>query len=148
MSMIPKKDLLARMIEKAKGTKWYMAGTESTGRYVVLASSKVGRVGFRVVGNYIRVRIEPNDSLSEQQLAEKYTPEAGWKQPSHFGQYRFSRVFNDPDEAIAAIELAVKEIGRDSKVERQPGTRRWRLALRRAHKKFTQAPVSGAIPAT
>lgn len=145
---IKRGNLLARMIEKAKGTKWFMAGTENTGQYVVVARSKLGRVGFRVTGSYVRVRIEPTEQNAPGPLATEFNALNGWKLPRIGGQWRFSKVFNDPEEAIAAIELAIKALERGGKVERQPGTRSWRLALRRARLQFTQPPAPDPIPAT
>lgn len=143
-----RKNLLARMIENAKGTQWWMGGTEGSGKYVVVASSNIGRVGFRVVGDFVRVRIEPFDNSGEEIIGKRFSAESGWKQPSPIGQYRFSKVFTDPEEAIAAIELAVKEIGRNNKLQRQPGTRSWRLAMRRAVKSSQDSVSAEAIPAT
>ena len=146
--MVKLKSLLARMIEQAKGTQWSMAGTERTGEYVVIAMSNIGRVGFRVVGNYVRVRIEPYSVSGEERLGKMFTEASGWKQPDSHWQYRFSNVFTDPEEAIAAIEIAIKEIGRTDKLQRQPGTRRWRLALRQAVKSNQASMPASAIPAT
>jgi hypothetical protein len=40
--------------------KWYMTGTEETGEYVVILSTRLSRVGYRDLQNgYYRIRVEP-----------------------------------------------------------------------------------------
>jgi hypothetical protein len=68
-------------------TKWYMAGTESTGEYIVIGENALGRIGFRVFSDRVRIRIEaPGGVEGEDQqeclsrLAELF--DERWKQPS------------------------------------------------------------------
>jgi hypothetical protein len=106
---------------------WHMAGTEGTGKYTVVAQSALGRIGFRTLGNDVRVRVEPVSSEASKALAEQF-PTSSWKQPEPFGQKRFSIVVA-ADQAIAVVERAIKALGRDS-LERNAKARYWRKLVR------------------
>ncbi len=76
-----------------KNNKFYMAGTEGTGTYrVPLVAPWVGRVGFRRLGDYTRIRVEPYNKWGRMVLARFLTRETGWKQPGDGRQDRFSIV--------------------------------------------------------
>lgn len=80
---------------------FYMAGTEGTGEYLVLASTARGRIGVRVLdGNtkamasakLARVRVEPakvKNGAAEEMA--KCLPSSSWKHPANF-QQRYSTV--------------------------------------------------------
>jgi hypothetical protein len=128
------KFLTQRMIEQDPESKWYMPGTERTGEYITVGISDLGRVGFRLTGNYVRVRVEPrpvNESVVPvEELAPSFTRDDGWKQPQVLGEYRFSKMFYNADEAIAAIEGAIKALGKAGLERRGGYTRFWRKAIR------------------
>lgn len=87
---------------------FFMAGTEGTGEYVVVAASQRGRVGYRLLGDgSVRVRVEPAAECVDE-MAEVFE---GWKQPSE-EQCRFSMVAYGPIEAVEAVMLGVKEVSR------------------------------------
>lgn len=109
--------------------QWYMAGTEGTGEYLVVADSAVAKVGFRcLVDGAFRVRVEPKTGAASDVLAKLLTEDKGWKQPDGW-HLRFSQVYTDPAAAIAAIEKVVAALKRRGDVQRQPGKRLWRAQL-------------------
>lgn len=66
----------------------YMAGTESTGEYEVLARTGRGKVGVRRLGNnWFRIRLEPFGARFVSKMA---TGLVDWKQPGNACQNRFS----------------------------------------------------------
>ncbi len=77
------------METQKKEGKWYMAGTEGTGEYLVLAETEYGRVGIRPLsGGWYRIRVEPSEKgLSSIKCLSR---ESGWKQPGQDGQIRYS----------------------------------------------------------
>lgn len=88
-------------------TPWFMAGTEGTGQYAVLAQSSFGTIGVRPLGGGVRIRIEPSDPAHAERLAEHLTRQAGWKQPGDDRQNRFSIVAQEnSDQAREALQLA------------------------------------------
>ncbi len=91
---------------------WYMAGTEGTGKYNVVAESSFGRFGVRDLGDSVRIRLEPSDEAHAAKLAEVLTREADWKQPGDASQDRFSIVVRKDDEGRAAFERAFSLIKR------------------------------------
>lgn len=126
------------MPQKQKNTesKWYMAGTEGTGEYVVIASSPNGRVGYRLLKNSgsVRIRIEPDGAFarvweSNPGSLAVLSKDAGWKQPSEWNN-RFSLVTYDTVKAIEAIELALRLL-ESPDCKRQFKARLWRRELRR-----------------
>lgn len=80
----------------SKQGMFYMAGTDNSGEYVVVAASPLGRVGYRDLGNEVRVRLEPASQPAAEAIAPLLT---GWKQPDE--QFRFSVV--TPKGAAAEI---------------------------------------------
>lgn len=70
--------------------QWDMAGTDGTHEYFVLAYSDRGRVGVRVLGKNVRVRVEPSPDTpkSDAQFVGTF-PSHIWKRPN--GQRRYSR---------------------------------------------------------
>ena len=96
---------------------WFMAGTEGTGAYRVLAESSFGRVGYRIVPvflglTYVRIRLEPSDEAHAATIAETLTRDAGWKQPGDNDQNRFSTVIPTGEDAVRALEVAYAIIKR------------------------------------
>ncbi len=96
---------------------FYMAGTEKTGEYVVLAVTKRGRLGIRNLGDHgFRIRVEPNGRgnlarLRRRLTAEKLVRDDGWKQPGDNSQSRFSRVVFYADRASKFVAEALEAIG-------------------------------------
>lgn len=89
--------------------KFYMAGTEGTGLYVVVAATALGRVGFRPLDNgQTRVRVEPSDDGSAEAMAEQFGH--GWKQPDDH-QLRFSLVTEGETATAQALSVGLKAIG-------------------------------------
>jgi hypothetical protein len=119
---------ISKMIETDQSSEWYMAGTEGTGQYAVILKTDLGRVGFRLTGGYARVRVEPSNEEAAAKLAEKFP--IGWKQPSMIGEFRFSKVFYTSDEAVKAIERAIKALGTEGKERRRGTVRYWRWPVR------------------
>ena len=106
-----------------------MAGTERTGKYLVIARNSLARIGFRVLGwGEVRVRIEPVDEASAAALAKVFTRQKGWKQPGEGGQNRFSKVCGRM-EALLVLGRALRALRHRGKLEFQPGKRHWRKEL-------------------
>lgn len=73
--------------------KWFMAGTEGTGQYIVFLATALGRLGVRMLsGGKARVRVEPTSAEAAQKIASHLTRNSGWKQPGDDSQARFSTV--------------------------------------------------------
>ena len=86
-----------------------MAGTEGTGKYVVLAGSELGRLGVRTLPDgQIRVRVEPVEGESLNGLCG--CAGCQWKQPGSDGQWRYSNVTDDEQVASAYVEVALKAL--------------------------------------
>jgi hypothetical protein len=88
---------------------WYMAGTEKTGKYVVVLRTRLGRVGYRELdrGSSYRVRVEP-ETLTRDQLAKQLTwPQ--WKQPGDQGQNRFSAEVREAEFA-GVLAFAIRAL--------------------------------------
>jgi len=106
--------------------KWYMAGTEGTGEYHVIAKNNVARLGIRPVGSSVRIRIEPAGDKEITALADSFTVEAGWKQPD-MSQQRFSRFLPKNAEATQVVVDALKVLeAAGDKLERNSAARLWR----------------------
>ena len=87
---------------------WYMAGTESTGKYLVLCKSDRGRIGVRDLGNNrFRVRVEPAPGMSLP-----LSRNDGWKQPGNGGQQRYSTMAAK-ETLTAAVNAAIGALGGD-----------------------------------
>ena len=72
-------------ISRSDLKSFFMAGTEGTGEYVVIANSDFGRVGVRHLSNdRVRVRVEPKTEVGASELAAVCGD--GWKQPGDGGQ--------------------------------------------------------------
>jgi len=72
-------------------SKFYMAGTDKTGEYVVVAVNSAGKLGYRDLGCDFRTRFEPSEA-TQSAVAEVLTKHTGWKQPDDDGGLRFSRL--------------------------------------------------------
>lgn len=97
--------------------QFYMAGTEGTGEYKVVAVSDLGRVGYRELpGSRVRVRVELNPD-TQLSLFQEAFPENEWKHPD-FWQHRFSTVIDsaEADEVIAyargVLENVCEQVGK------------------------------------
>lgn len=86
--------------------RFYMAGTQGTGQYIVVALSARGRVGYRPLSNSARVRVEPASQEAAELLAQSLS---NWKQPD--GQFRFSTVTGSEAALHAALEKALIALG-------------------------------------
>ncbi|MCX6778626.1 MAG: hypothetical protein NTU97_00125 [Candidatus Magasanikbacteria bacterium] len=114
-----------------EGTKvdcgFSMAGTERTFKYVVVALTPKGRVGYRDLGNELfRVRVEPQNG-STAELGTNFLRENGWKQPGDNNQNRFSRVLNlnGPDNVIEVVRLSLLALGEEDGVVFNPNAPAW-----------------------
>lgn len=102
------------------GNMFYMAGTEGTGQYLVLASTARGRVGVRVLTGNVkhmshiheaRVRVEPaNANGAAREVGKLLIPRLSWKQPND-KQLRFSTVTPGERKLKRRLTLALKAIG-------------------------------------
>jgi hypothetical protein len=101
-----------------------MDGTEGTGEYVVLATSSFGRVGYRDLGDVVRVRVEPSTAHTAT-IAQSLTSEAGWKQPGDDGQDRFSLLVPKGEAAKAAVSGAFALIKRGRPLAYHPQAPDW-----------------------
>jgi hypothetical protein len=131
-----------KMIVKDPQSEWYEPGTEGTAEFVTPFKSDLGHVSFRCTGGLVRVRIVPSNGAASAKLAAVFQRNAGWKQPDPFSKrtFRYSKTFINADEAIAAVESAIKALGKVGK-KRQPGyTRYWRMVIRQ----YLPAPVASA----
>ena len=86
----------------------YMAGTERTGEYEVIGRTGRGKVGIRdLKDGTFRIRVEPFGARFVPGMAEFMSPADGWKQPGNRGENRFSKVVDEPKEAVATALAAV-----------------------------------------
>lgn len=92
-----------------KRGKFYMAGTEQTGQYVVLAVGPMGRVGFRDLGGNYRVRVEPSTRKVVSFMKKHFG--ADWRQPGDGGQFRYSKVVFGEAGCKAALTTALTALG-------------------------------------
>ncbi len=100
--------------------KFFMAGTENTGRYNVLVVTALGRVGVRFLeGERFRLRIEPADTAAAEKLASSF-PRDTYKQPGDGGQDRFSMVGYGSAELSKQVTKAVAALVAGGSVEANP----------------------------
>lgn len=99
---------------------WTMAGTEGTGEYQVLAESSFGRVGYRLLGNHVRIRVEPASDAHAAKMAQVLTRASGWKQPGDGGQNRFSIVLPKDEAAVETLKQAFALIKRGRPLQYNP----------------------------
>jgi hypothetical protein len=100
-------DLIARL-RTPKNAWTYMAGTEGTGEYQVIARGPLGRIGYRVLSDRLRIRVEPADSSAADTLAPHFL---GWKQPGDGGQFRFSCEVRKLNTDTSIVEDAIAALG-------------------------------------
>jgi protein-tyrosine phosphatase len=108
--------------------EWYMAGTEGTGKYLVIARNKAGKIGIRPFDRTVRIRIEPTDQDSADALAAFFPRSEKWKQPGDNGQNRFSLDLLKGMKTIMTVASALKALKKTGgKLKRQPSLRfgRW-----------------------
>lgn len=91
--------------------RWYMAGTEKTGEYAVLAVGSVGRLGVRNLNGCFRVRFEPviNLDILTIQVMLGLSP-YNWKSPNN-EQIRFSTVVRK-DDLAGALAWILRDMNR------------------------------------
>ncbi len=114
---------------------FYMAGTEGTGEYVVLAKTARGRIGIRVLEGsgtllkdveFARIRVEPTTVSAANKIGQLLTPEKGWKQPGEDDQNRFSTVVKGSDKFRTRVVNALKALGaEDLVVTANPDAPKW-----------------------
>lgn len=125
---------------------FFMAGTEGTGKYVVIANSDFGRVGVRYLSNdLVRVRVEPKNEVGASELAAVCG--SGWKQPGEGGQPRFSRVVKQGDLAATVqpvldrlaeaklLQTNVLDSATQAKLVANPAAADWSFAIEMARHK-------------
>jgi hypothetical protein len=125
-----------------KKNPFYMAGTEGTGKYVVIAKTGRGRVGVRpldgctldtmVGADHARIRVEPVTQKSAARIAGVLTVAKGWKRPGDDGQRRFSRVVYDGGEKLKlqiTKALTAIGVGNGLKVTMNPKAPKWARKL-------------------
>lgn len=89
-------------------SSWHMAGTEGTGEYVVVLHTRLGRVGYRLLRDYARIRVEPSPKGSSI-LSTVLTWSRGWKQPGDSAQNRFSIVVQR-EQLAYALGFAIRSL--------------------------------------
>lgn len=130
-------------MKKKVSKKWHMAGTEGTGEYVVIAATRRGRIGVRVLQGFgqghVRIRLEPSKRAPLAQMAKAFP--VGWKQPGNDGQNRFSRVVGRRQLGLvedAFVALGTTGLTRPLKAEVNPTLPKWAKNLA---SKFVQMPT-------
>lgn len=92
--------------------KFFMAGTEGTGEYIVPLVTNRGAVGFRFLGGQTyRVRIEPATGADGVAMAATF-PRPGFKQPGDSGQERFSTMVYTVRDLYRVVGDAIAELCR------------------------------------
>lgn len=121
-----------------KSKKFRMAGTEKTGKYIVLACTSRGRVGVRVLdGNpdeldtitEARVRVEPGNGTKMLKSMATALSSNDWKQPGANGQHRFS-IVTDGESLPHRLREGLAAIGADTLITaNNPDLPGWAAAL-------------------
>lgn len=83
----------------AKFTK--MLGTDGTGEYIVFAVGRYGCIGYRLLGDKVRIRVEPLDEVCNGWCAQILK---GWTQPTA-GNMRYSLVADRGPEVLMVVRL-------------------------------------------
>jgi len=103
--------------------KFYMAGTEGTGRYIVVLAGALGRVGYRALDNgQFRIRIEPASPEAGSKLRASFP---GYKEGVGGKEYRFSTVTHGEDRMRTEIGRAIKALVPGAAVEVNPAAPDW-----------------------
>lgn len=116
------------MSDQKTTDRWYMAGTDYTGEYRVIAMNDAGKIGVRPLGNHVRIRIEPCSPEAAQALAGTFSLEQGWKQPDMLNP-RFSLFTTRGEDAVKTVEDALRALAKTGgKLERNTAqdARLWR----------------------
>jgi hypothetical protein len=120
-----------------------MVGTEKTGTYVGVATSRA-QVGFRDLGNgSFRVRVEPVESAVEE-LKPSF---AGWKSGVGGSEFRFSTVVRSA-ELQATVAQALKVVGTKGRVVVSEGCPQWVVEAVKAAKPAKTTKVKAAAVET
>jgi len=91
--------------------KFFMAGTEGTGEYIVPLITNRGAVGFRFLGGQTyRIRIEPATRADGVAMAASFPRTREFKQPGDGGQDRFSTVVTTVGELYRVVGDAITEL--------------------------------------
>jgi hypothetical protein len=115
--------------------KFTMVGTEGTGKYVGVATSRA-QVGFRDLGNgTFRVRVEPVEGEREA-LAPSFQ---GWKTGIGGSEFRFSKVVSGETELKATVGHALKAISAKGRVAVSANCPDWVVEAVKANKPETEA---------
>ena len=127
--------------------KFYMAGTEHTGRYVVVLLTALGRVGYRDLGGGVfRIRIEPANQEARSKLRPSFP---GYKDGIGGSEQRFSTVIQGGENGLrSVIANAVKALVPGGQVEVNPAAPDWAKELVEACNILTppQPPAAEAQP--
>lgn len=102
-----------------------MAGTTTGGGYTVVAIAPLGRIGYKNLGNQVRVRLEPAGEHASSVLGPQLS---GWKQPDSDGGIRFSTVVPNGAAAVEAIERGLAALGLAG-VQYNPAAAGWQEAV-------------------
>ena len=116
-------------------SKWYMAGSQRMGEYIVVAQGPKGRIGYRVIqgGDMVRVRLEPSENEFQLMYGIQKEIENWEKAPMDDGFCRFSVVV-DPTILKLALSDGLRAIGEIDEVN--PDAPAWARDL-------TSDPVDG-----
>lgn len=108
--------LYQKYAQRWNGDPFYMAGTEGTGKYLVVVVTPYGRVGYRDlercneddIESY-RIRVEPTSEEDAELMAPNFS--FAWKQYGQDGQPRFSIVAIGEGELERAMSSAFIALG-------------------------------------
>jgi hypothetical protein len=116
--------------------KFYMAGSEGTGQYIVVAVTPAGKVGYRDLGGgwcggdeSVRIRMEPASLAVAKRAAEILTLKLGWKQALRYFSH-FSFVVRKEEMRVPmCLALAVIGARVPDDVEVNPDAPDWAKAM-------------------
>jgi len=95
-----------------KDSKFFMAGTDGSGQYVVIALGERGRVGARRLGDdKYRIRIEPVEFDGDLHEEIEEHLKGDWSHPEDSDHHRFSICSENKVQTLAFISMALKAIG-------------------------------------
>jgi hypothetical protein len=126
--------------------KFYMAGTERTGRYLVVLVTGLGRVGYRDLGGgRFRIRIEPASREAGSTLRPSFP---GYKEGTGGEEYRFSTVIQGGEDGLrSVIANAVKALVPGGALEVNPAAPDWATELVEATSIIAERkPVDFEVP--
>lgn len=133
-----------REVTLEKDTKWFMAGTEGTGEYVVAVAGNGGRIGYRHIDGGWRVRVEPANDIARKMLRTLLVP-ADWKQPGDQGQDRFSCVVRHEFDMRARVATAIAALQVHEGIEVNPAAPGWVAEGIASTAKVVDKAIEGAV---